>query len=208
MLLYANIMEWEIDSVRNQYYVLNIPNNGDFYYPISINIVQNIVLILSLGSNSIINKEIVWPIQKSRRVTRKLNYCLDCKDTREPFASGPRFIYNWRTVHLERLWVQPTNSMNMPSSITPCISNNSMVGSLNVIICVNIEVSNDISPWQCRCLESLTASSRASFSAQTPPEFVLLTECLGKSPVMAENICACTRQDPVLSQTVQFLQQG
>ena len=43
---------------------------------------------------------------------------------------------------------------------------------------------------------------------QTPPELVLLTEHLDNSPVTADQICARTRRDPVLSQVVQFLQQG
>ena len=43
---------------------------------------------------------------------------------------------------------------------------------------------------------------------QTPPELVLLTEHLGNSPVTADQIRARTRRDPVLSQVVQFLQQG
>ena len=43
---------------------------------------------------------------------------------------------------------------------------------------------------------------------QTPPELVLLTEHLDNSPVTADQIRARTRRDPVLSQVVQFLQQG
>ena len=44
--------------------------------------------------------------------------------------------------------------------------------------------------------------------AKTPSELVLLAEHLDNSPITAEQICIGTRQDPVLSQVVQFLQQG
>ena len=44
--------------------------------------------------------------------------------------------------------------------------------------------------------------------AKTPPELVLLAEHLNNSPVTAEQIRIGTRRDPVLSQVMQFLQQG
>ena len=44
--------------------------------------------------------------------------------------------------------------------------------------------------------------------AKTPPELVLLTEHLENSPVTADRIRLGTRRDPVLSQIIQFLQQG
>ena len=44
--------------------------------------------------------------------------------------------------------------------------------------------------------------------AKTPPELVLLAEHLDNSPVTAEQIRIGTRRDPVLSQVMQFLQQG
>ena len=42
----------------------------------------------------------------------------------------------------------------------------------------------------------------------TPPELVLLTEHLANSPVSAEQIRARTRKDPILAQTLQYLEQG
>ena len=44
--------------------------------------------------------------------------------------------------------------------------------------------------------------------AKTPPELVLLAEHLDNSPVTADRICLETYQDPVLSQIIEFLQQG
>ena len=44
--------------------------------------------------------------------------------------------------------------------------------------------------------------------AKTPPELVLLAEHLDNSPVTAEQIRIGTCRDPVLSQVMQFLQQG
>lgn len=57
------------------------------------------------------------------------------------------------------------------------------------------------------CLE-LSSLLGESAAAQTPPEFLLLTDHLANSPVTAEQIRGYTLKDPQLAPVVQFVHQG